>query len=472
MRPETPHARTARAEPLHRRFRPIPVDAPGRDSEPSPGRFPALHPGEPETCRRDIRVFLAVWLHLGLLLGVMKVYRIEGRALLILTALAAVAFPFHYWAHYHRKKAIFLGTSVLGLFCVYGLATGACVSAIVLTMLGLARLPISWWARVVLLGTITAGLAWARFASVSAENDLAETVWPIAASLLMFRMLIYLYELKHAKEPISWGDTLGYFFLLPNFSFLHFPVVDFRTYQRGFFAKDQQLIQVTGLRMMFRGMIHLMGYRFVYHRLMVPMDEVASLSGLAIFLVANYLLYLRVSGQFHLACGMIHLFGYNLPTTHNNYLLADSFTDYWRRVNIYWKDFMIRLVFNPVAFSMKRRPRGLTLAVATASVFVVTWFLHAYQSFWLRGTWGFSAPDALFWGILGILVLINVQFDARRSDARGRSPSAPGPAWSARLARAGRIAATFTTLALLWSLWSSPSLSAWCAMFSRSLRLG
>ena len=103
------------------------------------------------------------------------------------------------------------------------------------------------------------------------------------------------------------------------------------------------------------------------------------------YLVCNYLLYLRVSGQFHMACGMLHLFGFQLPETHHHYLLATGFTDYWRRINIYWKDFMVRVVFNPVVFRLKRRPQPVALAAATAAVFVVTWLLHAYQSFWLRG---------------------------------------------------------------------------------------
>ena len=79
---------------------------------------------------------------------------------------------------------------------------------------------------------------------------------------------------------------------------------------------------------------------------------------------------------------------------------------------------MVRIVFNPVVFRLKRWPQPVALAVATVVVFVATWALHAYQSFWLRGSWGFSGPDALFWGILGALVLVNVQLDARRSRAR------------------------------------------------------
>ena len=115
-------------------------------------------------------------------------------------------------------------------------------------------------------------------------------------------------------------------------------------------------------------------------------------AGLAAYLVCNYLLYLRVSGQFHMACGMLHLFGFQLPETHHHYLLATSFTDYWRRINIYWKDFMVRIFFNPVVFRLKRWPQPAALAAATAVVFLATWLLHAYQSYWLRGAGASACP--------------------------------------------------------------------------------
>ena len=60
-----------------------------------------------------------------------------------------------------------------------------------------------------------------------------ETAWAVIGSVFMFRMVLYLYELKHATRPEPLGDTLGYFFLLPNFCFTWlFPVVDYRTLQQ------------------------------------------------------------------------------------------------------------------------------------------------------------------------------------------------------------------------------------------------
>ena len=74
-----------------------------------------------------------------------------------------------------------------------------------------------------------------------------DNVLPILASMFMFRMMIYLYELKHVKTPETVVDTLSYFFLLPNFCFMHFPVVDYRTMQRGYFADDVHALQRRGL---------------------------------------------------------------------------------------------------------------------------------------------------------------------------------------------------------------------------------
>ena len=108
-------------------------------------------------------------------------------------------------------------------------------------------------------------------------------------------------------------------------------------------------------------------------------------------------------------------------------------------------------------------------------VFLATWVLHAYQSFWLRGTWGFSVPDALFWGVLGVLVLVNVQLDARRSRDRSQVAGSRGGARPGRIdvralaIRGLKTAATFTTIAVLWSLWSSPSLSAWLDLMRRGI---
>jgi alginate O-acetyltransferase complex protein AlgI len=452
---------------LHRQYLPVQqaVPVPDRRMDSKAG----LYAGEPETCRRSLRPFLRNFIYLALLLAVFKVYRIEerafqGRAFQLLVTIAILALPIHYLAPFRWKKPIFLAASIVCLFWVFGSSVAATVLAIATILIGICFLRIAWIWRVAMLGVLAVGLAWAR--PEAARTGIPENVWPIVTSIFMFRMIIYLYELRHVKKPESLLDTLSYFFLLPNFCFMHFPVVDYRTMQRGYFADNVHAVQARGLQMMFRGTIHLLCYRLVYHELLLSPNKVHDPASLGVYLVCNYLLYLQVSGQFHMACGMLHLFGFQLPETHHRYLLATGFTDYWRRINIYWKDFMIRIFFNPVVFRLKKWPQPAALASATVIVFLATWLLHAYQSFWLRGSWAFTVPYALFWGLLGVLVLVNVQLDARRSRARERWQRNTSD-WAAVMVRAVKIAGTFTTVTLLWSLWSSPSVSAWIDLLRR-----
>ena len=385
---------------LHQQYLPAPRTAPDFQPDLDAG----LYEGEPENCRRSLRPFLRNLRYLGLLLVIFKVYRIEerafqGRAFQMLVTLVLLALPVHYMVPFRWKKPLFVALSIGSLFWVFGSLVAATVLAFAAVMIGICFLPIPWIARAATLGALALAMAFAR--PETARIAIPENVWPIVASIFMFRMVVYLYELKHAKKRENVVDTLSYFFLLPNYCFMHFPVVDYRTMQRGYFANDVHAMQRRGLQMMFRGTVHLLCYRLVYHELLISPAKVHDWASLGIYLVCNYLLYLQVSGQFHMACGMLHLFGFQLPETHHRYLLATGFTDYWRRINIYWKDFMIRIFFNPVVFRLKRWPQWAALAVGTVTVFLATWLLHAYQSYWLRGTWGFTLQDALFWGILG-----------------------------------------------------------------------
>jgi hypothetical protein len=91
--------------------------------------------------------------------------------------------------------------------------------------------------------------------------------------------------------------------------------------------------------------------------------------------------------------------------------------------------------------------------MATVLVFVTTWFLHAYQWFWLRGEFLMTWPDTLFWGILGALVTINLLMERRR-------PARTAGVWRKRLEPV-RTFGTFALIVTLWSLWNAPSVPEW-----------
>src|SRR4029079_14305773 len=117
--------------------------------------------------------------------------------------------------------------------------------------------------------------------------------------------------------------------------------------------------------------------------------------------------------SFHLIVGLLHLFGFRLPETHKLYYLAHSFTELWRRINILWTELMMKVLFYPTYFRVKKLGPERALVLSTVAVFFTTWILHSYQWFWLRGGFPLTWPDTLFWGILGALVVLGALRESR-----------------------------------------------------------
>jgi D-alanyl-lipoteichoic acid acyltransferase DltB (MBOAT superfamily) len=284
--------------------------------------------------------------------------------------------------------------------------------------------------------------------------------WPVLGSVFVFRLIVWLYDLKHAKAAAPLHDDLAYFFLLPNWGCLLFPVVDWHTMRKSFLARDVHDVAQTGVRWMARGVVQLLVYDWIYyHKPIADPGEIDSAWKLLAFVVSTYLLYLRVSGSFHFVVGVLHLFGYDLPETNRRWALASSITDFWRRINIYWKDFMVKVVYFPVYFRLRRRGDVAAQGIATALVFAVTWALHAWQTFWLDGYFLLRATDVAFWSALGALMVVNQLLELRK---RSRGPArAAATAPRSLVLHVLKVAGTFLLLATLWSMWNARSFSQW-----------
>jgi D-alanyl-lipoteichoic acid acyltransferase DltB (MBOAT superfamily) len=345
---------------------------------------------------------------------------------------------------------------------IFGLLNGAWLIGIGLALIGICHLPVAFPIRVGLLTLAGAGLALLRAELI--DSPWSAAVWPILGSIFMFRLIVYLYDLRHQKTPATLAESLAYFFLLPNIVFPLFPVVDYSTFRRTYYDSDRYQVYQTGVEWMFRGVTQLILYRFVSYYLVIAPEDVTNLNSLLHYLVANFLLYLRVSGQFHLIIGLLHLFGFNLPETHHLYFLASSFTDFWRRINIYWKDFMLKVFYYPAYFRLRKWGNTTSLVLATIYVFVATWFFHAYQWFWLRGAFLLTWPDTLFWAILAVLVIINTLYETKYG--RKRTLKARTWQWSDSVSLTLRTTGTFAVICVLWSLWTSSSLTEWFTLWS------
>ena len=336
---------------------------------------------------------------------------------------------------------------------LHDLVPGGTLIGIGLGLIGLCHLPIRFWARVGLLAAAGTGLAILR-AHSQWFPDVTE-MWGILASMFVFRLMVYLYDLKHRTAPFSPVRAISYFFMLPNVCFPLFPLVDYKTFCSTYYNEDWVRIYQTGLKWMLRGAFHLLLYRVVY--LFAPLDvsKLSSTLDVVEFMVATYLLYLRISGNFHLIVGLLHMFGFNLPETHHLFLLASSFTDFWRRINIYWKDFVMKLFFYPAHFALRKIGMLRAMSLATLATLFATWLLHSWQWFWIRGSLLFTWQDISFWAILAILVLVNGLYEA--TSGRRRTLTISQVTMRERLVLGLQTIGTFAVICTLWTAWSCQS---------------
>jgi len=420
--------------------------------------------------------FLAVLAQFGLVVMVVDYWQLESLSLVRLMQLAFVGFVIHHLLPLRFRMALFAILSLLATIIIVGqigpkvwiagltgrmslgnfsyhFIPGLTLIGIGLALIGICHLPIRFGIRVGLVAAAGAGLVVLR--EHSQWFPALTEMWVVLGSMFAFRLIVYLYDLKHRTAPFSLPRALSYFFMLPNVCFPLFPVVDYKTFCSTYYNEDSIRTYQTGLRWMIRGVFHLLLYRVIYELAPLDVTKLSSALDAVGFMVATYLIYLRVSGTFHLIVGLLHMFGFNLPETHHLYLLASSFTDLWRRINIYWKDFVMKLFFYPTHFALRKIGMLRAIAVATLVTFFATWLLHSWQWFWIRGSPLLTWQDVSFWAILAILVLVNGLYEATYGQRRTLAVSRITT--SQRLIRGLQTIVTFIMMCTLWTVWSSHS---------------
>ena len=428
------------------------------------GALPRAHDAVPEAAlhsRVSIGRYVFLLLQLSLLAVALRQFQIENSALLRISLLGFAGFAVHYFLPLKWRLPFFVALSLGGLFMVMGAANTLWMVAFGLSLILICHLPLSFGKRVALLLLAGGVLALMRLEII--PGPWSRAIWPILGAMFMFRLVVYVYDLKHDKAPPSAARSLAYFFPLPNVCFPMFPVLDYKGFGRCYYDAERHRIYQVGVDWMARGVLHLILYRAVNYYFTIAPAEVIDPDTLVQHVVANFMLYLRISGTFHLITGMLHLFGFNLLETHKRYVLSSTFTDFWRRINIYWKDFMMKIFYYPVFFRLKRYGQTTALVLATIIVFVATWLLHSYQWFWLRGEFPIAWQDAVFWLTLAVFVVAN----SLREIKHGRARALTNPPWSfvSSLVLGLRTAAMFLFICVLWSIWTCESLSSWVSMW-------
>ena len=411
---------------------------------------PPASVAEPPSRSVDWPRFLTVLVELLLIATVIFLFEIEqNRHLFPVICLLIAGFAIHAWLPQRQRLTCFAALSILCVLFVLGLTNGLVVLAIGGTLIGICYLPGPCKIR---LGLIVAAVG----VLVILRRQSPLPFWPVVGSMFMFRLISFLYECEKGKTKPHLTWAVSYFFLLPNPCFPFFPVVDFKTFRETWNQKEEWETYQRGISWIVCGLIHLLLYRYLRTNIVPQPYELYDVPHILLFMVTNYALYLQVSGQFHLITGLLHLFGFHLPRTHHHYFLASSFSDIWRRINIYWKDFLSKFVFYPTFYALRGRQAsaGFALVCSVMLVFLSTWLLHSWQTFWLLGRFPLTSNDAALWLGGGAVVAANILLDSRRRD-QGHS----SVGWAA-FSLAARTVGMFLLVSLFWSCWTKPGFLA------------
>lgn len=413
---------------------------------------------------------LLILFQCAVLYWVVRRFQIETELFRLIVSVALAGFLIHHFLPMRFRLPFFLALSVGLITVCLGLEQGkwnplsslqraGTLFAAGFLVIGICRLPLAFAYRVGLLAAAGAVLAvfrggWLSFGPL-------EAIWPVLGGMFMYRTAGYLYDLEHEKQKSTLVQACSYFFLFPNVWLFVFPVIDYKTFLKTYFNGETLAIYQRGLAWMMRGVVQLLIWRFLYYQVYIDPARISNGTDLIQFLLGNVGMYLHVTGQFHFAIGLLHLFGFHLPETNRRYFLASDFVDYWRRANIYMKDFLMKLCYYPLVVRFKKLGPAGSVAAAIAGTFVVTWLLHPYQWFWIRGVFPLTPKDALFWGLLGVGVIVVSVRDIRKKP----QPAAVRNSWSAAARTSLSTAGTFAATTLLWSIWSCDSLEQWAGIW-------
>jgi hypothetical protein len=393
------------------------------------------------------------------LIAVIYLFKLEASLkLLELSGIVAAGFVGQLLVPFRLRIPYFIAITLAAVVYLAGWYDGSLIigygMALVLAAAAIKKPLIRYLAVLLLFGALIALAAmqtdWVRDHFV---------VFSILGSMFMFRLSLFLYE-RHYQPNSGRGllSDIAYFFMLPNMAIALFPVVDYQTFSRQVAPEDHMPVYKKGVQWMVLGVFHLLVYRLIYYYIYIPNQEVTDVWTFGHYAVTNYLLIIRLSGIYHFSVGVLCLFGFNLPSVFNNYFLASGFSDLWRRINIYYRDYVIKVFYYPLFFRFRKYGMIRAQVVSILLIFVITWLLHSFQWFWLKGKFPVRSVDMLYWGVFGILVAINAVTEMKKS----RQVKAVSPWWNA-YRQSGQILFMFLFMSVLWSLWSAKSLPEWLA---------
>lgn len=412
-----------------------------------------------------LRSFFLAFLQFCLILYIVAKYHFEKTSGIIDYSLfVLIVFVLHSFIPIRFRPAFLFLSCITLMYFAFGILASSFMTMIGLGFIFICHLPIKFSFRFFIVITIALLMALFRteFFYVPWMTMVAMYIMP----LFMFRLIIYLYEIKNGLVPANKWQSVLYFFMFPNIFFLFFPIVDYKTSIKSYYDVPEKDIWQKGIRWMLRGLIHILCYRLISFNLLISQESIQDLPSLLHYVVANYSLILRLSGIFHFIVGLICMFGFNLPQVFDNYFTATSFVDLWRRINIYWRNFVLKIFFYPTMFRYKKRIKKNLLPITMMTVFVITWLLHSYQLFWITGGISIKLIDAVFWITIGACITTNSVIIEKRS-LSGKIDTINKNGTPYAFISMLRMVGMLLFMSIMWSLWKSKTIEDWLFIISK-----
>jgi len=166
---------------------------------------------EPETVPlpRSARLTLLVAGQLLLAWGVVVGFRLESSSFRVGLAVLFLAYPLHVILPPRARLPFFGILSLASIVFVAGWLNAAWIVALGGGLIALCHLPVPFRVRLALIGLATLLLALFRATPPSVlPRPWSDLVWPILASMFMFRLMIYLHALRKKDVAFSPATSL------------------------------------------------------------------------------------------------------------------------------------------------------------------------------------------------------------------------------------------------------------------------
>jgi len=200
----------------------------------------------------------------------------------------------------------------------------------------------------------------------------------------------------------------------------HIKPIGYAYFNNQFMARKRTLIARDGVILFGQGLLYLIIRTTLFSHWLdwqgpTPIQDLASeLPGWQILLFTHYnflKIFLELAGNVYLIIGLWRMFGFDLKADFYFPFFAKNLLEHWRRWNIYNRDFVVAIIFNPVLLKTGRKIgkyAAYMLACILCFFIGLGIFVHLVPISFYRGNMSFAYPILVRSGLLGVLTGLNI----------------------------------------------------------------